>query len=182
MSPDVSRRLGLIVGRHWVSPDERDRVISATLDAEDWEDIPQNIRDLLAEIGQRGALPTNADPTLDQIRAMAGLNSEARARELALLGVTRALGHDVTPGHDELHHYWVAGKGRALWENSPTPWRTLYALVTAAVRKNSRAVSPEQIKRWVSRWFIQVKHYAAGSDLNRVAHGKPPRGHRVGPG
>lgn len=111
------------------------------------------------------------DPTFDEIHAMAAEDD-----------VERAAGHDVTPGHDELHHYWTAGPGRALWEASLTPWRTLYALVTAAVRKNGRAVSPEQIKRWVSRWFIEVKHYAAGSDRNRVEHGKPPRGHRVGPG
>jgi len=57
MSPEVSRRLGLLLGRHWVSPDERGRIISAALDAEGWEDIPGNIRDLLAEIGQRGAGP-----------------------------------------------------------------------------------------------------------------------------
>lgn len=104
-----------------------------------------------------------------------------RSRQMALLE-TRALGHDVTPGHDELHHYWTVGKGKRLWVDSPEPWRTLHALVTAAVRKNGRAVSPEQIDNWVSRWFIEVKGYAAGSDLNRVAHGHPPRGNRVGPG
>lgn len=120
----------------------------------------------------KGGPVPEADPTIDEIHAMAGEPDD----------VGRAAGHDITPGHDELHHYWTAGPGRALWEASLTPWRTLYALVTAAVRKNGRAVSPEQIKRWVSRWFIEVKHYAAGSDLNRVEHGKPPRGHRVGPG
>ncbi len=25
--------------------------------------------------------------------------------ELRIRGITRAVGHDVTPGHDELHHY-----------------------------------------------------------------------------
>lgn len=111
------------------------------------------------------------DPSLDDITAMAAMDE-----------ASRAAGHDVTPGHDELHHYWVAGPGLAKWAGSPRPWRTLYALVTKAVRKNGRAVSPEQIKNWVSRWFIEVFHFAAGSDLNRVTHGKPPRGHRVGPG
>ena len=115
------------------------------------------------------------EPTLDQIRAMAGLNSEARARELALLGVTRALGHDVTPGHDELHHYWTRGEGLAKWAESPKPWTTLVAHLT-------KYVGPEKAKIFASRWFIEVFHYAAGSDLNRVTHGKPPRGHRVGPG
>jgi len=111
------------------------------------------------------------DPSLDEIRSMA--DDE---------GIERAAGHDVTLGHDELHHYWVEGEGRHLWVDSPTPWRTLYALVTAAVRKNKRAVPPEVIKTWVSRWFIEAKGYAAGSDRNRVEHGQPPRGHKVGPG
>jgi hypothetical protein len=100
---------------------------------------------------------------------------EQRARELDLLGVTRALGHDVTPGHDELHHYWTVGAGRAKWVHSPKPWTTLVALLT-------RHVGPEKAKIYASRWFIEVKGYAAGSDLNRVTHGQPPRGHRVGPG
>jgi hypothetical protein len=111
------------------------------------------------------------DPSIDEIRSMA--DDE---------GIERAAGHDVTLGHDELHHYWVEGEGRHLWVDSPTPWRTLYALVTAAVRKNKRAVPPEVIKTWVSRWFIEAKGYAAGSDRNRVEHGLPPRGHKVGPG
>lgn len=111
------------------------------------------------------------DPSLDEIRSMA-------AEDDAI----RAAGHDVTPGHDELHHYWVEGKGRHLWVDSPTPWRTLFALVTKAVEEHDRKVPPEVIKTWVSRWFIEAKGYAAGSDKNRVAHGHPPRGHKVGPG
>jgi len=93
------------------------------------------------------------------------------ARSFAL----RALGHDVTPGHDELHHYWTVGAGRQKWVHSPKPWTTLVALLT-------RHVGPEKAKIYASRWFIEVKGYAAGSDLNRVAHGHPPRGHRIGPG
>jgi hypothetical protein len=106
---------------------------------------------------------------------LGGRSSDAATEE-------RLAGQDVTPGHDELHHYWVAGPGLAKWVHSPKPWTTLHALVTEAVRKNGRAVTPEQINNWVSRWFIEVFHYAAGSDKNRVAHGMPPRGHRVGPG
>jgi ADP-ribosyltransferase exoenzyme/putative peptidoglycan binding protein len=97
------------------------------------------------------------------------------ARSLAGLGVTRALGHDVTPGHDELHHYWTRGEGLAKWAESPKPWTTLVAHLT-------KYVGPEKAKIYASRWFIEVFHFAAGSDLNRVTHGKPPRGHRVGPG
>ena len=53
MSPDVSRQLGRILGRHVVRPDERDRIIGAARDAEVWEDIPADIRALLDEIDRR---------------------------------------------------------------------------------------------------------------------------------
>jgi hypothetical protein len=89
--------------------------------------------------------------------------------------VRAAAGHDVTPGHDELHHYWTRGEGRAKWVDSPKPWTTLVALLT-------EHVGPDKAKVFASRWFIEVKGYAAGSDKNRVAHGKPPRGKVVGPG
>ena len=89
--------------------------------------------------------------------------------------VFRALGHDITPGHDELHHYWVAGPGLAKWAFSPKPWTTLVALLT-------RHVGLHRAKIYASRWFIEHFGFAAGSDKNRVMHGQPPRGHRIGPG
>lgn len=97
--------------------------------------------------------------------------------ELRLRGILtdRALGHDITPGHDELHHYWTRGPGLAKWAESPKPWTTLVAHLT-------KYVGPEKAKIYASRWFIEVFHFAAGSDLNRVTHGHPPRGHLVGPG
>lgn len=112
-----------------------------------------------------------------EIDSLAPLEKKPRkaARALEALGVTRALGHDVTPGHDELHHYWTRGPGLAKWAESPKPWTTLVAHLT-------KYVGPEKAKIYASRWFIEVFHFAAGSDLNRVTHGKPPRGHRVGPG
>lgn len=128
----------------------------------------------------------DADPGLSEIEAWAEEDpadfdddpKAARARELALLGVTRALGHDVTPGHDELHHYWTIGAGRHRWVDSPKPWTTLLANLVEEVHDKPL----ETLKRWASRWFFEVKGYYAGSDLNRVAHGHPPRGHRIGPG
>lgn len=87
----------------------------------------------------------------------------------------RAAGHDVTPGHDELHHYWTVGEGLAKWKFSPKPWTTLVAHLTPHV-------GPERAKVFASRWFHEVFGFYAGSDLNRVTHGKPPRGHKVGPG
>lgn len=89
--------------------------------------------------------------------------------------LARAAGADITPGHDQLHHYWTVGKGKAKWVESPTPWRTLVAHLT-------KYVGLLKAKVFASRWYIEVFGYSAGSDKARVAHGKPPRGHRVGPG
>ena len=131
--------------------------------------------------------PGDGDPDDDpefvaQARDIMGLpplegsdGSAARARELDLLGVTRALGHDVTPGHDELHHWWTKGPGLALWAGSPRPWTTLRDHLL-------KYLPPEEATRAASRWFIEVFGFASGSDKNRVLHGEPPRGHVVGPG
>jgi hypothetical protein len=116
----------------------------------------------------RSTIPDADDdePTLEDILAMAEEDDE----------LDRAAGHDATPGHDQLHHYWtVDPEGRAKWVDSPKPWTTLVAHLT-------KHVGPLKAKVYASRWFIEVFHYAAGSDKNRVAHGHPPRGNKVGPG
>lgn len=130
------------------------------------------------------------DPSLDEIRSMAGddavraaaghdvtpghdSTAEQRARTLALLGVTRAAGHDVTPGHDRLHHWWVYGPGRERWHD----WTELYDQLAKIPD-----VGPVKAKTFASRWFHDRFGYWPGDDRNRVRHGKPPRGHRVGPG
>lgn len=44
------------------------------------------------------------------------------------------MGVDTSPGvgaSRELNAYWTTGKGRALWADSPTPYRTLLALLEA---------------------------------------------------
>lgn len=88
----------------------------------------------------------------------------------------RAAGHDTTLGHDELHHYWTKdAEGLAKWVNSPKPWTTLVGHLASKV-------GLLKAKIFASRWFIEHFHYAAGSDKNRVAHGHPPRGKKIGPG
>jgi peptidoglycan hydrolase-like protein with peptidoglycan-binding domain len=88
--------------------------------------------------------------------------------------VWAAAGHDVTPGHDRLHHWWVYGPGRGRWST----WTELLANLVEEVHDKPL----ETLKKWASRWFFERHHYYAGSDLNRVKHGKPPRGDRIGPG
>jgi hypothetical protein len=101
---------------------------------------------------------------------MSALDLVLRARE--------AVGHDVTPGHDQLHHYWTREpEGRERWIHAPHPF---YALVEQLIEHAH--VTAEVAKRWAGAWYPEVFGYAPGSDINRVRHGKPPRGNRIGPG
>lgn len=78
-------------------------------------------------------------------------------------------------GAERLHQYWVAGEGLPKWAPTPDPWTELYHHLL-------KYLNPELAKKTASRWFIEVFHFAAGSDKNRVLHGHPPRGKKVGPG
>jgi len=53
MSPELSRRVGAIVGAHPVTPDEREQIIAAVQSVEDWDELPADIRELLESIQQR---------------------------------------------------------------------------------------------------------------------------------
>lgn len=54
MMPELSRQLGKIMGTNLVYPDERERVNMAAKDAQTWEDLPEDVQELLREIGVRG--------------------------------------------------------------------------------------------------------------------------------
>jgi len=94
-------------------------------------------------------------------------------RAVEVLRVAEALGHDVTPGHDQLHHWWVYGAGRERWHD----WTSLYDQLAKIP-----AIGPIKAKAYASKWFHDRFGYWSGSDVNRVKHGKPPRGNRIGPG
>jgi len=77
---------------------------------------------------------------------------------------------------DFLHRYWTKDpRGLNKWVKAAKPWTTL-------VGHLAPKVGLAAAKKYASRWFIEIFGYAAGSDKNRVAHGKPPRGKKVGPG
>ncbi len=78
-------------------------------------------------------------------------------------------------GAAQLHEYWTKGEGLAKWAESPHPWTALYHHLL-------KYMSPGKAKRTASQWFHDVFHFWPGSDLNRVTHGKPPRGDKIGPG
>lgn len=123
MSPELSRRLGQILGRHWVTPNERSRVISAALGVDDWDELPDPVRGLLADIGQRGATP-------DTLRSSTEDLDESDE-------VLRA-GPDPRDGH-QFEVYWTKEEGLARWATKPHPWRTLRRLL----RKHPEIHDPE---------------------------------------
>lgn len=88
-------------------------------------------------------------------------------------------GHAVTPSEqlagERLKAYWLTGEGAAKWIPTDKPWTNLYHHLL-------EYMPPARAKQTAARWFIEVFHFAAGSDKNRVLHGQPPRGQVVGPG
>lgn len=79
-------------------------------------------------------------------------------------------------GAMQLHDYWTKDpRGLAKWADSKDPWTQLYHHLL-------KFLPDERAKRTAAEWFHDVKGYWPGSDLNRVTHGKPPRGKVVGPG
>lgn len=79
-------------------------------------------------------------------------------------------------GTERLRAYWTRGEGLAKWADSPHPWTSLYEHLQRYI------ADPDEAKRTAAQWFHEVFGYWPGADLNRVAHGKPPRGKRIGPG
>lgn len=74
-------------------------------------------------------------------------------------------------GRNDLKHYWLRGEGAAKWST----WTELYHHL-------KKHMAAEMAKRVAAEWFHERYGIWPGADLNRVAHGKPPRGHQVGPG
>jgi hypothetical protein len=85
--------------------------------------------------------------------------------------VQAAAGMDTHPGGEELKHYWLHGEGAAKWST----WTELYHHLL-------KYLSPGMAKRTAAEWFHERYGDWPGSDTNKVRHGKPPRGHLVGPG
>jgi hypothetical protein len=87
------------------------------------------------------------------------LDPAARDRAIQLLEL-RVLGQDVTPGREQLHHYWTRGKGLAKWRGSPHPWTALVGLLT-------EHVGPQKAKVFASKWFHEVFGYWSGHRKGR---------------
>lgn len=70
-----------------------------------------------------------------------------------------------------LKRYWMTGEGSARWAT----WTQLYDHL-------KKHMADEKARQIAASWFHERYGNWPGSDENRVAHGKPPRGDRVGPG
>jgi hypothetical protein len=82
--------------------------------------------------------------------------TERSVRDIVSAELERLAGHDVTPGHDELHHYWTKGEGLAKWVHSAHPWTALYHHLV-------KHVNPEMAKRMASAWFHEVLGFWPGT-------------------
>ena len=109
---------------------------------------------------------TDLDMTPAGIRKLLAIIARMQASAAGPGPAVRAAGHDTTPGHDQLHHYWVAGKGRQLWINSPEPWTTLYHHLLKYLPEG-------EAKKAAAAWMHEVLGYWPGDQK-----GKNP----VGPG
>lgn len=72
---------------------------------------------------------------------------------------------------NDLKKYWLHGEGASQWSTFDELYDHL-----------KKHVPPAKAKRIAAAWFHARYGYWPGSDKNRVAHGKKPRGKRVGPG
>jgi hypothetical protein len=150
----------------------------------DWADVHYQVTlDDDLTVGTRvrlGAVPHGSGQTLDDLTGneQGAVLDDAEARKLLRLlgqyagsGVQAAAGHDTHPGGEQLKHYWLYGEGAAKWST----WTELYQHLV-------KYLNPEMAKRTAAEWFHERYGDWPGSDTNKVRHGKPPRGHRVGPG
>jgi phage portal protein BeeE len=116
------------------------------------------------------ALPADTAPAGD-----ASATGDAPATVAA-----RAKGRRAPVDHDgsQLHEYWTRDpEGLAKWADTPTPYENLYEHLLPHMDGNA-----DKAHRTAAAWFHDVFHFWPGSDENRVTHGHPPRGKRVGPG
>jgi len=66
------------------------------------------------------------------------------------------MGVDTSPGTGasrQLNDYWCVGKGRALWADSPTPYRTLLALLLRYMSDaKAHGLAAEYYHRVFGKW------------------------------
>lgn len=76
---------------------------------------------------------------------------------------------------ERLKIYWTKGEGLSKWAEADHPWTELHRHLVKFMPDHLATLT-------ATRWFFEVFHFYPGSDMNRVTHGKPPKGKVVGPG
>lgn len=72
-----------------------------------------------------------------------------------------AAGVDTSPGvgpSAAINRYWTAGPGLAKWRNSPTPYRTLVALLMQYIKNENvaKGLAAEYYHRVFGKWTRQA--------------------------
>jgi len=83
----------------------------------------------------------------------------------------QAYGERRAADRNQLKNYWLHGKGAGKWGT----FTELYGHL-------KKHMPDGMAKRAAAEWFHERFGIWPGSDANKVAHGKPPRGKVVGPG
>lgn len=107
------------------------------------------------------------------VSAPPAIDDQLNRKLVALLDRYRASPSEAARSADDLamKRYWMTGEGAGKWST----WTELYNHL-------KHHMVDELAKRVAAEWFHERYGIWAGSDANKVAHGKPPRGKVVGPG
>jgi hypothetical protein len=125
----------------------------------------------------RSASTTVTPDGFDRLPKFAGwLSNEPLADRPQPMALEGTGGKERHPeDYERLHRYWTRGEGLGEWAEADDPWTELFHHL-------AKFMNPDEAKRTATVWFHDVFGFYPGSDLNRVTHGKPPRGKVVGPG
>lgn len=182
-NPDPERMAQL---RRIVEPAGRDRGIvfdEGILPGSKWGDVHYSVELDDPSVGAYltiGVAPKGAPDDWGNGEDWTGQFDAAETRRFLRLleqyakGVQAAAGVDTHSGGEGLKHWWVYGAGS-------TRWSTFTELYDQ-LRKEITDMSDDHVKAIAASWYHLRYGIWPGSDANRVKHGKPPRGHVVGPG
>lgn len=152
MGPELSRRLGAVLGSRTVPMAVRLQVIAAAATAQTWDDLPDDTKRLIEDLDRDDDQAAAVEPgTARSLLAAFDRGGDPDPSPGEIASWARAAGADTHPGGEELRHYWTqTPEGLAQWANSPHPWTALYDHLITKIK------NPEKTKRIVSAWYEVV--------------------------
>lgn len=125
MTPELSRRIGGILGRRPVDPEDRARVLAAVRGASDWTDIPADIRDLLERLESHATSTSAKTRSAMNTKTMQTSGFRIKNAErgefsavLATLNVIDSDGDVTRPGAFDDAEFPVSAYGHKSWEGA----------------------------------------------------------------